>query len=265
MRSKYQFGLILWELMPNLLRSCALLFSIGCNNNVDFESCNEIKPSVISTDQSSVKLFYDSLGRLSSVEPTDLNNPFVFAGISVTQKTSLTYDKSGKLILVDFGGGAFLKYTYLNGLLVSKLQQDQTGSGYSTNGRGLPITRFNVSWNDRSACSRETFVYNTNDNIDTCRIYIMDLNYPGCSRHWQTYQNDFDDRPNPILNTLSLLTVKGDACFLSKNNCISTNRIYALRGNAPLGKEAKNLIYDAKKRLIFTNTNYGPLSFSYCR
>ncbi|MFO0004270.1 MAG: hypothetical protein ACK559_24370, partial [bacterium] len=63
----------------------------------------------------------------------------------------------------------------------------------------------------------------------------------------------------------SLLTVKGDACFLSKNNCISTNRTYALRGNAPLGKEAINLIYDAKKRLIFTNTNYGPLSFSYCR
>jgi hypothetical protein len=245
-------------------------YLLSCKQEDIDTTCSSDVVRYITSNNVTVHLKYDSIGRLVSLEPIDTTKDFVFRDIVIEKKAELIYELPSLPVKVILSPQSYIDLIYDNGYLKEKTKRNSpmlsgNKSGYISDAAGNTIARYRndeiyLAFNDRIE-----FEYNGSRDILKANEFIRDINYPG-PRLWTSYSYTYDDKINPLFSTLRWLTCREDAIMLSYHNCTSINVDLAIRLHTPIGLNENVVKYDNKGRLIYFKGAFEneDLTFSYC-
>lgn len=261
-------------LVRNLFASIIVFtFLTSCDKELAPVLCPSDTLRYIVSNGVRLKINYDSLGRVSSVEPSNSMEPFSFRAIKIYEKATFFYGLDNRLSEINFGSGQYMKFSYgqnvISRLINLNYQSGQYVSlqdpvGNIVNQHRIVRIYVGVNYYDQTV-PMGSFNY-SNGNVVKFDLNAQDFN--NLSRIATTYSYSYDSSPNPLYGVLRFLSITEDPILLSMNNCTSAKVEFSYRGALPLGERINQLRYDAKGRLVYFKSGENEkdeLSFSYCK
>lgn len=257
-----------------LVRSSFLLLiglvcGLSCGSDETEIFCPSDTLRFIISKNVKLKVMYDSIGRVSSLEPSPLGETFSFRGISFADKVTFEYSADGKLSTVKLASIDVIRWVYNSSEIEISTSIPDYGKYYcKQDSEGNITSRSRKIWINGTYVQSipvNTFEY-SNGNIIKNDVGAQDLH--DLRRIWTSSTYNFDSAINPFYNTLRLLSLADDPILLSKNNCTSVSIVYALRNHVPTGTQNNILKYDRGGKLIYFKSGSNEqdeLYFSYCK